>query len=65
MGGCSFSPAQQAMTRLKLTVGVRAGGGGGGGWGKGGCSSPKFGVVNPVKFTRDSSVKKYSIAYGR
>ena len=64
MGGCSFSPTQQAMTRLKLTVGVRGGVGGGGG-GKGFCSSPKFGVVNPVKFTRDSSVKKYSIAYGR
>ena len=25
VGGCSFSPAQQAMTRLKLTIGVRAG----------------------------------------
>ena len=29
------------------------------------CSSPKFGVVNPVKFARDSSVKKNSTAYGR
>ena len=51
------------MTKRKLTIGVRAGGRGGGV--EGGCSSPKFGVVNPVKFARDSRVKKNSTAYGR
>ena len=45
MGGCSFSPAQQAMTRLKLTVGVRTGVcvcGGGGGGGARGLQQPKI-----------------------
>ena len=39
MGGCSFSPAQQAMTRLKLTISVRAGVGGRGGGGARGAAA--------------------------